>query len=408
MAKIELLAPAGDLEKAYTALRYGADAVYVGGKKFSLRARASNFSLEDIQKLTAYAHKHHKKVYVTMNIVAHDEDLEGLDDYIKALDKIKVDAVIASSGYIIERVKVLAKNLTAHLSTQASLTNHLAIPFYQNLGVTRVVLAREVSIEEIAMITKNTSMPLEVFIHGGMCSAMSGRCVLSNHMTLRDANRGGCAHSCRWNYSLYHDSEAVLGTYNIGSKDLMALKYLPRLIELGVSSLKIEGRMKSAYYLATVVRAYRMLIDRYYDRRKCQKTLTAKDFALAEIEIKKAENRETSKGFYEGCPGVFEQLYDNRTEIPTKEYVGYVKNWDKETKIATIEQRNYFEPGDEIEVFGPKFKNHKFVVAEIKDGITHDVLDAARHPLQILEIMIPFEVKPHFMLRKVFKEANKS
>ena len=263
MSKIELLAPAGDLEKAYTALRYGADAVYVGGKKFSLRARASNFEIEDIKTLVAYAHRHHKKVYVTMNIVAHDSDLDGLDEYIKTLDKIKVDAVIVSSPYIIERVRKLATKMSAHLSTQASVTNHLAIDFYQKLGVTRVVLAREVTLAEIKKIAALVDTPLEVFIHGGMCSALSGRCVLSNHMTLRDANRGGCAHSCRWNYTLYHDEKELPGTFNIGSKDLMALKYIPALIESKVSSLKIEGRMKSAYYLATVIRAYRMLVYRY-------------------------------------------------------------------------------------------------------------------------------------------------
>ena len=403
MSKIELLAPAGDLEKAYTALRYGADAVYVGGKKFSLRARASNFEIEDIKTLVAYAHRHHKKVYVTMNIVAHDSDLDGLDEYIKTLDKIKVDAVIVSSPYIIERVRKLATKMSAHLSTQASVTNHLAIDFYQKLGVTRVVLAREVTLAEIKKIAALVDTPLEVFIHGGMCSALSGRCVLSNHMTLRDANRGGCAHSCRWNYTLYHDEKELPGTFNIGSKDLMALKYIPALIESKVSSLKIEGRMKSAYYLATVIRAYRMLVDRYYYLNKKGLSLKEEDYKNAEIEIRKAENRESSCGFYEGAPTVREQLYDNRSEIPTKEYVGYVKKWDKDTKIAVVEQRNYFEPNDEIEVFGPKFKNRTFTVTKIIDSETGETLDAARHPLQLLSIMIPFEVKPHYMLRKVIK-----
>lgn len=397
MNKVELLAPAGSLEKAKIALLYGADAVYVGGKQFSLRARASNFSLEDLKELATFAHERNKKVYVTMNIIPHDQDLEGLDEYLKYLSEINIDAIITSSRYIIERAQHLSPNVECHLSTQMSTTSSLGIKYYQKRGVTRVVLAREVTLLEIENIMRKTDIEIEVFVHGGMCSSYSGHCVLSNHMTNRDANRGGCAHSCRWNYTLYEDNQALPMFYNIGSKDLMALKYIPRLIDLGVASLKIEGRMKSMYYLAVVVRSYRMLIDAYYEKGY----VTEEDIELAEIEISKAENRLTSCGFFEGLPTIKGQLYDDRSEHPTKEYIGYVLDYNEETQMALIEQRNYFEPGDLVEFFGPKLKNTQMVVGEIIDYQTKEVLEVAHHPLQLLLIKVPFVVSKDDMVRKV-------
>ena len=397
MNKVELLAPAGSLEKAKIALLYGADAVYVGGKQFSLRARASNFSLEDLKELATFAHERNKKVYVTMNIIPHDQDLEGLDEYLKYLLEINIDAIITSSRYIIERAQHVSPNVECHLSTQMSTTSSLGIKYYQKRGVTRVVLAREVTLLEIENIMRKTDIEVEVFVHGGMCSSYSGHCVLSNHMTNRDANRGGCAHSCRWNYTLYEDNQALPMFYNIGSKDLMALKYIPRLIDLGVASLKIEGRMKSMYYLAVVVRSYRMLIDAYYEKGY----VTEEDIELAEIEISKAENRLTSCGFFEGLPTIKGQLYDDRSEHPTKEYIGYVLDYNEETQMALIEQRNYFEPGDLVEFFGPKLKNTQMVVGEIIDYQTKEVLEVAHHPLQLLLIKVPFVVSKDDMVRKV-------
>ena len=397
MNKVELLAPAGSLEKAKIALLYGADAVYVGGKQFSLRARASNFSLEDLKELATFAHERNKKVYVTMNIIPHDQDLEGLDEYLKYLSEINIDAIITSSRYIIERAQHVSPNVECHLSTQMSTTSSLGIKYYQKRGVTRVVLAREVTLLEIENIMRKTDIEVEVFVHGGMCSSYSGHCVLSNHMTNRDANRGGCAHSCRWNYTLYEDNQALPMFYNIGSKDLMALKYIPRLIDLGVASLKIEGRMKSMYYLAVVVRSYRMLIDAYYEKGY----VTEEDIELAEIEISKAENRLTSCGFFEGLPTIKGQLYDDRSEHPTKEYIGYVLDYNEETQMALIEQRNYFEPGDLVEFFGPKLKNTQMVVGEIIDYQTKEVLEVAHHPLQLLLIKVPFVVSKDDMVRKV-------
>lgn len=397
MKKVELLAPAGSLDKAKIALMYGADAVYVGGKQFSLRARASNFELEDLKELSEFAHERNKKVYVTMNIIPHDEDLQGLDEYLKYLESIKIDAIITSSRYIMSRALEVAPNVERHLSTQMSTTNSLSIDYYKKIGVERVVLAREVTLCEIEKIMKKTDVEVEVFIHGGMCSSYSGHCVLSNHMTNRDANRGGCAHSCRWNYTLFEDGIPGNNFYNIGSKDMMALKYIPKLIDLGVASLKIEGRMKSMYYLATVIKSYRMLIDLYYAKHE----VTKDEYEMIEREIGKAENRLTSNGFYEGLPDVEGQLYDNRSEHPTKEYIGYVLDYDENTQMALIEQRNYFIPGDLVEFFGPNLENTQMIVDEIIDYQTNEKLEVAQHPLQLLLIKVPFKLEKHNMMRKV-------
>ena len=399
MRRVELLAPAGNLEKAKIALMYGADAVYVGGKQFSLRARASNFSVEEIGSLVEFAHGLNKKVYVTMNIIPHDEDLNNLESYLKDLERVKVDAIIVSSLYIIRKALEVAPGLEVHLSTQKSTTNVDTINYYKSHGVSRVVLAREVTLDEMTYISSKTDIELEVFIHGGMCSSYSGHCVLSNYMTNRDANRGGCAHSCRWNYSLVKNDEIMPENYNIGSKDMMAVKYVTKLIDLNIASLKIEGRMKSAYYLACVVRAYRMLIDEYYE-----KGIISDEFEKIIIEeIKKAENRETSVGFYEGIPGVIGQLYDNRCEIPTQEYVAFVLDYNKETKQALVEQRNYLTLGDQIEVFGPKLKSQFITVTKMIDYETNADLEVARHPLQKFWLDMPFEVSFGDLIRLIKK-----
>ncbi len=400
MAKIELLAPAGDLEKAKIALLYGADAVYVGAKKFSLRARASNFEIEDIKALCTFAHERAKKVYVTMNIIPHDDDLKDLVSFLETLAQIKVDAIITSSIAIITKAKMVAPTLECHVSTQMSITNSKAIAFYEKLGCSRVVLAREVTLEEIEAIKKNTTIQLEVFIHGGMCASYSGRCVLSNHLTRRDANRGGCAHSCRWNYQLYQGKRKVTKKdqfFNMGSKDLMAITKIPDLINLNVASLKIEGRMKSTYYLATVVRCYRQVIDEYYKVG----SISNDEFLNYIEEINKAENRLTSIGFLNGDTTINEQLYDTRSEHPTKEYIGYILDYDDEHKQALIEQRNYFAKGDIVEFFGPKLENTKFKITKIIDYNTGEELDVARHPLQKMLIPLPFKVSKDDMMRKV-------
>lgn len=399
MNKIELLAPAGNYEKACIALMYGADAVYVGGKAFSLRARASNFEVEDIKNLCKFAHNLNKKVYVTMNILPHDEDFDGLEDYIKALDEACVDAIITSSLYIVSVAKRIAPKMECHISTQMSITNRKTIDYYLDEKIDRVVLAREVTLAELKNIMP-TNMPIEVFIHGGMCCSYSGRCVLSNYMTDRDANRGGCAHSCRWNYTIYKGKTRLTKNgkfFNMGSKDMMALHYIGELIDLGVASLKIEGRMKSSYYLATVIRCYRKAIDFYYQNGKLDETIIEE----LEKEIAKAENRQTSDGFYRGNIDVSGTLYDDRCEHPTKEYIGYVLDFDESSFVATIEQRNYFELNDTVEFFGPNLDNSKYVVDNIFSVNQNMNVDVARHPLEILKIKLPFKVNKHDMLRKV-------
>ena len=397
MNKIELLAPCGDIEKLKIAVMYGADAVYFGGKSFSLRARASNFDLDDIKEGVEFAHKYNAKVYVTMNIVPHDEDLSGLEEYLLKLNEYHVDGIIVSSMYIASVAHRLVPDIELHLSTQASVNNSIAINQYKDFGFARVVLAREASLDEIKIIKDKVDVSLEVFIHGGMCSAYSGRCMLSNHLTNRDANRGGCAHSCRWNYDLYTDKHHKLNNgnyFNIGSKDLSGLSKIFDLIDLGVTSLKIEGRMKSLYYIATVVRCYRNLIDAYYEAG-CDRTKVDLTYYINEIE--KAENRLTSVGFLDGNVTINEQLYSNLEGVPTKEFVGIVNGYSDDYVI--VEQRNYFKVGDTLEVFGPNTKNKKFVVTEIinSDG---DKVEVANHPLELLKIKIPFEVSSFDMLRK--------
>ena len=394
---MELLAPAGNLEKAKIALMYGADAVYVGGKAFSLRARASNFNISDLEELAVFAHALNKKVYVTMNIVPHDDDLETLTSYLQDMERIGIDAIITTSRYIMHQAKIYAPHVEVHVSTQNSITNVKTIEYFKSLGATRTVLAREVTMEELEVISKNSPLELEVFIHGGMCASFSGRCVLSNYLTNRDANRGGCAHSCRWNYTIQknHVPYNVGGYFSMGSKDLMAVRYIPKFMDMGIASIKIEGRMKSTYYLATVVKCYRDIIDLY----EKNKVITEEDYLYFEKEIKKAENRLTSIGFYEGIPTINEQLYDNRSEHPTKEYVGMVLDYNEETKVALIEQRNYFEAGNTLEFFGPKLKNTLMICPVFNDYKTNEELTIARHPLQLLTMKVDFKVEKFDMLR---------
>lgn len=389
---VELLAPAGDLEKLKIAVLYGANAVFIGGLKFSLRSRASNFTIADIKEGCDFAHKHGAQVHVTCNIVMHEIDIDDILDYLKALEEAGVDAIIASSITILKLVKEHTK-MEAHVSTQTSTINTEAVKFYQDLGVDRVVLGRELSVEEIKEVKENTNIDLEVFIHGGMCVSYSGRCMLSNNMTNRDANRGGCAHSCRWNYDLYSNEELINSEgdyFAMSSKDLCAIKLIPDLMKLGINSFKIEGRMKSLHYIATIVKAYRTIIDDVYNN-------SLKDFSYYEAMIAKAENRLTSTGFLKGLPTINEQLYDLNLTLPSKDFVGIVLDYDKETKKVTIEQRNYFLPNTNLEVFGPNH-NEIIKIGEIfdKDEVS---LDAARHPRQIVHIYSDYEFEINDLLR---------
>ncbi len=393
MKKPELLAPAGDLEKLKIALLYGADAVYLGGVSFSLRARASNFTVEDIAEGVRFAHSHGKRVYVTTNIFPHPDDLEGFVPYVKKLEEIGVDALICASSGMIGLVRKHT-NLNVHVSTQQSVLNHKAVNFWHERGASRTVLARELSLTALEKLARHSESELEVFIHGGMCVSYSGKCTLSNTMSNRDANRGGCAHSCRWNYDLFSGEDKLNRSmpFAMSSKDLQSVRHISKLIDLNIDSLKIEGRMKSVHYIATVVRTYRKLIDDLTEDIDV-------DIPKYLLEIKKAENRLTSEGFMNGMAGVDEQLYNLRSEQPTQAFVGMVLDYDDDSRTALIEQRNYFEAGDTLEIFTPRFEPVLFKVDSLRDE-EGETIDVARHPKQRLIIDAPFEMKPFDILRK--------
>lgn len=400
--KPELLAPAGNLEKLKYAVLYGADAVYIGGKEFSLRARASNFSLDDIEEGVKFAQKYGAKIYVTTNIIAHNENIEDYESYVKELEARGVSAVICADPYLATRAVKVLDTMEVHISTQQSITNSYAVNFWNNEGATRVVLGRELTLKEIRDIVNNTEAEIEVFIHGGMCSSYSGRCTLSNNMTGRDANRGGCAHSCRWNYHMFTKNDVKLSSdetaFSFSAKDLMSIRHIPALIDIGVDSLKIEGRMKSIHYIATVVGTYRKLIDDYFENPN----LT--DFKPYFEEIEKAENRVTAEGFLNGQPTENEQLYNLGSSPVLQTFVGVVLDYNEQTGIATVEQRNYFEVGDKIEVYGPGFKHIHTEVGKMFDE-ENNRIDVARHPRQIIQMPLPKGIKPFDLIRKRGRES---
>ena len=394
MRKIELLAPAGDLERLKYAVMYGADAVFIGGKNFSLRSMASNFTLEDIKEGCDFAHKHHAKVHVTCNIVMHESDTNNIKEYLLDLEKCGVDAIIASSLTILKMVKTYT-SMEAHVSTQQSISNSKGVEFLTNFGVDRVVLARECSIKDIENIKKKSNIDLEVFIEGGMCASFSGRCMLSNVMTNRDANRGGCAQSCRWNYDLYQNDKLISPNdhdFTMSSKDLNAMDYISKLIDIGVTSLKIEGRMKSLHYIATVVSAYRKLIDEYYLNHEIKNIQKYKD------EISRGENRQTSYGFYNGDVKEEQEIYNDGFIGPSHEFCGIVLDYDKENKLVKIEQRNHFVGNREFEILSKAHGVIKLFVSDIYDK-DMNVIDAARHSQMIVYFYSDTELEPFDLIR---------
>ena len=396
--KPELLAPAGSLEKLKIAIRYGADAVFIGGQEFGLRANAQNFSLEEIREAMTFANKYGAKIYVVTNIIAHNENIVGLEDYLLALQDIGITGIIVADPMIIEACKKVAPEIELHLSTQQSTMNYSAVKFWENEGIHRVVLARETTKKEIKRIMDKTEVEIETFIHGAMCIAYSGRCTLSTHMTARDSNRGGCCQACRWDYGLVADGKSVISdedvAFSMSPKDLNLLKSIPDMIELGIDSLKIEGRMKSIHYIATVVSVYRKLIDTY--------CLDPDGFVFDEAlmqDLAKCANRETASAFFEGIPASDEQMFDNRDEHPSQDFVGLVRDFDVTTSWLIVEQRNYFKPGQKVEFFGPAIKTVTFTIGEIFDT-DGNALDAARHPKQLIKFKIPFKVHKFDMMRK--------
>ena len=393
---IELLAPAGDLEKLKFAFHYGADAVYIGGQNFSLRANAKNFSLEDIKEGVEYAHKMKKRVYVTVNIIFHNKDTEGLEEYLWELSRIHVDAVIVSDLFVIELIRKQNIPLEVHLSTQASVLNHKSASFYKSLGVTRIVLAREASREDIKAIKESTGLELECFVHGAMCTSLSGRCVLSNRLTNRDANRGGCAQICRWVFEV-EDSPK----FSMTSKDLNMIPYLEEMITSGVNSFKVEGRMRGIYYIATVILCYRRMLDKIKDH-----SLTKADEAYYLALLNRVANRESSPQFFDKLPGEKEQYFLGRQEVSNQDFLGLVLDYDEKEQIVTLEQRNYFKVGDAVQFFGPNMETFSYTVHTIWNENGEEI-SVANHPNMILKMPLDRHVSRLDMMRlKVFDKES--
>lgn len=388
---IELLSPAGDKERLKFAFLYGADAVYLGGTKYGLRANATNFTNEELEEYVKYAHSLNKKIYVTVNIVFHNEDLEGLEEYLKFLNDIQVDAIIISDPIVIETVKKLGLNLEMHLSTQASTLNSRAVKHFMDEGVKRIVLAREASREDIETIKSRTGVELECFIQGAMCTSFSGRCVLSNYTTNRDSNRGGCAQVCRWSFLAENEKY----DFEMMPKDLNMIKEIASMIEDGVNSFKIEGRMRSIYYIATVLYIYRKIFDKI-----STKTLTKEYIEYATNIINRVANRESVSQFYNSLPGVNEQYYNGRKEESNQDFLALVQG--NEPGYITVEVRNYFKLGDKVQIFGPKMHEIEFTIEEIKNENGENI-GVCNHPKEIVKIKCPVKCDENSMMRvKVF------
>lgn len=388
MIKPELLAPAGDLERLKWALDYGADAVYIGGYNYSLRANANNFSLQEIKEACDYAHKNNKRVYITVNMIFHEEDFKKIDEYLKSLDSIGVDSLIVSDFGVISRIKELNIKTPFFISTQMSTTNYETANFWASLGAYRVVLARECSKEDIINIKRNSNIEVETFIHGAMCTSYSGRCVMSNYVTRRDSNRGGCSQVCRFNFAAKDTP-----IFSMSSKDLNMVHYIKDMMEVGIESFKIEGRMKSLYYIATVTNAYRNIIDKTFENK-----ITAEVVKYYNELLNRCSNRENISQFYNKYPGVNEQYFSSREEASNQDFLAIVNSYDEKTSLATIEQRNYFKLNDEVEVFGPDMEAKVFKINKILNG-KKELVNCANHPQEILEIYIPFLVKKGYIIR---------
>lgn len=392
--KPELLAPAGDLEKLKVAVLFGADAVYIGGEHFSLRAKAKNFNLEDMKNGIKFAHDHNVKVYVTANIIAHNEDFIGIESYFKSLEELKVDAILVADPGIFQVAREVIPNMDIHLSTQANNTNYKTALFWYSLGIKRIVLARELSLNEIQEIRNKIpdDMELEAFVHGAMCISYSGRCLLSNYMTNRDSNRGECSHPCRWKYYLVEEKrpneympviENERGTYIYNSKDLCMIQHIPDLINSNISSLKLEGRMKTSFYVATLVKAYREAIDDYFKDPNLYESKL--DYYMKEVS--KSSHREYTTGFYYGKPSGNEQIYKSSSYIRTYEFLGVVTDYDEATGFAIIEQRNKFSVGDEVEFMKSDNNGFKQKIEKMFDENDNEI-ETAPHPKQIVKLKV--------------------
>ena len=389
--KIELLAPAGDLEKLKICVLYGADAVYIGGKMFSLRSASSNFSLKEMEEGIQFAHERNCKVYIALNVYPNDEDKDLLDQYLLDLDRLNVDAIIVSSLYIMKRAKELGCRFELHVSTQESSSNNKVIDFYKEIGATRVVLARECTLEQIKDITSKSSLEVEVFIHGAMCCSYSGRCTLSNYYTSRDANKGSCSHPCRWDYDLYKNNKLLKNKFLLGSKDLMSIEFIEKLIKCNVSSLKIEGRMKSISYLAHVCKTYRKLIDDIYEN----KIEPLKNYIR---EVEESGNRQTTSAWLKGYTDHLDLIY-TFSNTPLQNYLGMILDYDEDSHLASITMKNPINKGEEIELVSFYRDNISFIVNRIIDSKNNEV-ESANNTFFTYQIEVPFKVKKYEILRK--------
>lgn len=406
MKKIELLAPAGDLEKLKTAIIYGADAVYIGGEKFGLRAASKNFTDEQMKEGIEFAHSRNKKVYVTCNIIPHNMDFNGVEEYFKSLEDLGVDAIIVADPAFMSIAKSVVPNMELHLSTQANTTNYITADFWHKQGIQRIVSARELSMKEIKQIKeKCPTLEVEMFVHGAMCISYSGRCLMSNFMTNRDANKGACAQPCRWNYSLVEEKrpneyfpveQDERGTYFFNSKDLCLIEHTKEIIEAGVDSMKIEGRIKTAYYVAVVVRAYRMAIDSYYENP--DNWIFKQEWM---DELKKASYRDFTTAFFDGTNDTTNsQNYGSSSYIRTYDIIGNVISYDNDKKLCKVQQKNRFFVNDEIEIIGQNFPTTKAIIKSITNA-KGEQLECSNIPMQEVFVDIgDVKVKEHFILRK--------
>ena len=391
MKKIELLSPAGDLERLKVTLLYGADACYIGGYKYGLRANAVNFSIDEIKEACKFAHNLGKKVYLTMNMVFHNEDYEEVKDYIKEVVESGIDAFILSELNLVKYIKENYPNVEVHISTQNTNTNYLSVKFLKSLGVDRVVLAREVGIDDIEKIGHLVDVDLEVFIHGAMCTFYSGRCALSSYFTNRDANRGGCSQVCRFLFKDEKDS-----FFSLATKDLNLIDYITKLIDLNVASLKVEGRMRSIYYLATVIGTYRKLIDKYISN-----TLTDEDINKFKENLERVSNRENSSQYMKNEIDYNDQYYlTERSEKSNQDFLALVLSYDRKEKILYLKQRNLFSKGDNVVLFTPK-DELSFVVDEIYDD-KNNLIEVANQADSYVKIKldVDFEVDKYAMIKK--------
>ncbi len=384
---IELLAPAGDFERLKFAFLYGADAVYFGGQNYSLRANAKNFSNEEINDATKYAHSLNKKVYVTVNIVFHDENLDGLKDYLIYLNEINVDGIIASDIVVLKLIKDLKLKVKVILSTQASTLNSFTAQFYKSFGVDQIVLAREALTKDIKAIKEKTGLELECFVHGAMCMSISGKCILSSFMTGRDSNRGGCAQICRW---VFNEDKTP---FTMTPKDLNMIENIKEMIDLGVTTFKVEGRMRSIYYISTVILCYRRIIDKILNN-----TLTEEDKKYYLKVLNKVANRESAPQFFKKDPSYQDQYYNLRDEESNQDFLGIVKSYDEKEKIAIIEERNFFKKGDVIEFFGPNTDTFTYTINEIYDE-KNNLIDKANMPKMIIKLKVDTPLKENDLLR---------